>query len=109
MAYPGPTPSEHSSGSSICGRGITRAGSGTARRVLIGGAWSYRKQARVSRKLRDRIEVIPNTMHDIAEDKGDCGCSSTIGICLRRVSRRWLPLRRLPSGWSASSGPSPGL
>ena len=59
MACPGLTPSEHSSGASMRRGGITRAGSGLARRVLIEGAWSYRMQARVSRKLHDRIEGLP--------------------------------------------------
>ena len=66
MAYLGLTPSEHSSGSSIRRGGITKAGSGLARRVLIEGAWSYRMQARVSRKLHDRIEALPKTVRDIA-------------------------------------------
>jgi len=66
MAYLGLTPSEHSSGSTIRRGGITKAGSGLARRVLIEGAWSYRMQARVSRKLHDRIEALPKTVRDIA-------------------------------------------
>ena len=37
-----------------------------ARRVLIEGAWTYRMQARVSRKLHDRIEQLPSTIRDIA-------------------------------------------
>jgi transposase len=66
MAYLGLTPSEHSTGSSIRRGGITKAGSGLARRVLIEGAWSYRMQARVSRKLHDRIEALPKEVRDIA-------------------------------------------
>ena len=66
MAYLGLTPSEHSSGSTIRRGGITKAGSGLARRVLIEGAWSYRMQARVSRKLHDRIEALPKAVRDIA-------------------------------------------
>jgi hypothetical protein len=34
--------------------------------VLIEGAWTYRMQARVSRKLHDRIEQLPSTIRDIA-------------------------------------------
>ena len=66
MAYLGLTPSEHSSGASVRRGGITKAGSGLARRVLIEGAWSYRMQARVSRKLHDRIEELPQAVRDIA-------------------------------------------
>lgn len=66
MAYLGLTPSEHSSGTSVRRGGITKAGSGLARRALIEGAWSYSMQARVSPKLFDRIEGLPQTVRDIA-------------------------------------------
>jgi transposase len=66
MAYLGLTPSEHSSGATVRRGGITKAGSGLARRALIEGAWSYRMQARVSRKLHDRIEGLPKAVRDIA-------------------------------------------
>ena len=66
MAWLGLTPSEHSSGASVRRGGITKAGSGLARRVLIEGAWSYRMQARVSRKLLDRVESLPQVVRDIA-------------------------------------------
>ena len=71
MAYLGLVPSEHSSGSSIRRGGITKAGpmiqrGAHARRVLIEGAWTYRMQARVSRKLLDRLERLPQTVRDIA-------------------------------------------
>jgi len=66
MAYLGLVPSEHSSGTSVRRGGITKAGSALARRVLIEGAWTYRMQARVSRKLLDRIEHLPKEIRDIA-------------------------------------------
>jgi transposase len=66
MAYLGLTPSEHSSGASVRPGGITKAGSDLARRVLIEAAWSYRMQARVSRKLHDRLENLPQAVLDIA-------------------------------------------
>ena len=66
MAYLGLVPSEHSSGSSVRRGGITKAGNAQARRVLIEGAWTYRMQARVSRKLLDRLEHLPQTIRDIA-------------------------------------------
>lgn len=65
-AYLGLTPAEHSSGASVRRGGITKAGSGLARRALIEGAWSYRMQPRVSRKLRDRLEGLPAAVRDIA-------------------------------------------
>jgi hypothetical protein len=42
--------------------GITKAGNGQARRALIEGAM----QARVSRKLHDRIEDLPQRLRDTA-------------------------------------------
>ena len=66
MAYLGLTPSEHSSGASVRRGGITKAGSGLARRALIEGAWSYRMQARVSPKLHARLEALPKAVRDIA-------------------------------------------
>jgi transposase len=66
MAYLGLVPSERSSGATTRRGGITKAGNALARRVLIEGAWTYRMQARVSRKLYDRLEPLPDTIRDIA-------------------------------------------
>jgi len=66
MAYLGLTPSEQSSGATVRRGGITKAGSGLARRALIEGAWSDRMQARVSRELHDRLEGLPRAVRDIA-------------------------------------------
>ncbi|HLO77795.1 MAG TPA: IS110 family transposase [Magnetospirillum sp.] len=66
MAYLGLVPSEHSSGATVRRGGITKAGNALARRALIEGAWTYRMQARVSRKLHDRIETLPQAIRDIA-------------------------------------------
>jgi len=66
MAYLGLVPSEHSSGSSIRRAGITKAGNSLARRVLIEGAWTYRMQARVSRKIHDRLEPLSAPIRDLA-------------------------------------------
>ena len=46
--------------------GITKAGNAFARRVLIEGASAYRMPARVSRKLHDRLEGLPQIVRDIA-------------------------------------------
>jgi len=66
MAYLGLVPSEHSSGATVRRGGITKAGNALARRALIEGAWTYRMQARISRKLHDRIENLPQAIRDIA-------------------------------------------
>src|SRR5215211_7878649 len=46
MAWLGLVPSEHSSGAKVERGGVTKAGNGRARRVLVEGAWSYRFPAR---------------------------------------------------------------
>ncbi|MGB7599432.1 MAG: IS110 family transposase [Candidatus Sulfotelmatobacter sp.] len=66
MAYLGLVPSEHSSGCTVHRAGITKAGNALARRALIEGAWTYRMQPRVSRKLHDRIDGLSKTVRDIA-------------------------------------------
>jgi transposase len=66
MAYVGLVPSEHSSGDNVRRGGITKAGNSQARRALIEGAWTYRMQARVSRKLHDRIAGLPKSIRDTA-------------------------------------------
>src|SRR6195256_6864483 len=66
MAYLGLTPSEYSSGSSVRRGGITKAGNGAARRLLIEAAWSYRFPSRLSRELLLRQESQPKPIRDIA-------------------------------------------
>jgi transposase len=66
MAWLGLVPSEHSSGAKVQRGGITKAGNGRARRVLVEGAWSYRFPARVTGELRARLEGLPDKVRAIA-------------------------------------------
>jgi len=66
MAYLGLVPSEHSSGASVKRGGLTKAGNGAARRLLIEAAWCYRFPARVSRELLLRQEAQPKPIREIA-------------------------------------------
>jgi transposase len=66
MAYLGLVPSEHSSGSTRRQGGITKAGNGAARRMLIEAAWSYRFPARISREQLLRQEALPKPIRDTA-------------------------------------------
>jgi transposase len=66
MAYLGLVPSEQSSGQSRRQGGITKAGNGAARRMLIEAAWSYRFPARVSRDLLLRQEGLPQPVRATA-------------------------------------------
>jgi hypothetical protein len=65
MAYLGLVPSEHSSGSTRRQGGITEAGTGVARRMLIEATWSYRFPARPSREQLLRREHLAKPMRDI--------------------------------------------
>jgi transposase len=66
MAYLGLVPSEHSSGSTRRQGGITKAGNGAARRMLIEAAWGYRFPARISREQLLRQEGLARPIRDIA-------------------------------------------
>jgi transposase len=66
MAYLGLVPSEHSSGETIKRGSITKTGNGHARRVLVEAAWAYRLPARVSRRLLERYQNLPEVIRDIA-------------------------------------------
>jgi transposase len=66
MAYLGLVPSESSSGRTRRQGGITKAGNGAVRRILIEAAWSYRYPARISRALLRRQEELAKPIRDIA-------------------------------------------
>src|SRR6202521_138940 len=92
MAYLGLVPSEHSSGASVKRGGITKAGNGAARRLLIEAAWSYRFPARLSRELLLRQENQPKPIRDIAW-KGQ------VRLCTRyrRLARTGKPANVVPT------------
>jgi transposase len=66
MAYLGLVPSERSSGNTRRQGGITKAGNGGARRMLIEAAWSYRFPARISREQLLRQEGVAKPIRDTA-------------------------------------------
>jgi transposase len=66
MAFLGLVPSERSTGDSVKRGGLTRAGNRRARRVLVEGAWSYRHPARVTERIRQRLDGLPKAVRDIA-------------------------------------------
>jgi transposase len=66
MAYVGLVPSENSSGRTRRQGGITKARNGTARRMLIEAAWTYRHPARISRELLLRQEGLAKPIRDTA-------------------------------------------
>lgn len=66
MAYLGLVPSEHSSGAKRSRGGITKAGNGHARRILIEAAWCYRFPARKTAVLQRRAEKTSPGVQSIA-------------------------------------------
>ena len=66
MAWLGLVPSEHSSGAKVERGGITKAGNGRARRVLVEGAWSYRFPARITSPIQARLDDVPDAVRAIA-------------------------------------------
>lgn len=82
-AFVGLTPSEYSSGATRRQGGITKAGNGHPRRVLVEGAWAYRYPAKISEHLQKRIERLPKTARDI-------GWKAQVRLCkrFRRLSAR---------------------
>ena len=60
-AFVGLVPSEYSSGPARRQGGITKAGNGRARRVLVEAAWAYRHPAKVSAHIQQRIDQLAET------------------------------------------------
>jgi len=46
--------------------GITKAGNGRARRILVEAAWGYRYPPRVSREKQSKIAAVPRRLREIA-------------------------------------------
>jgi len=66
MAYLGLVPSESSTGDTVRRGGITKAGNGRARRILVEAAWSYRYPARVGREKQPKVAAAPRRVREIA-------------------------------------------
>jgi hypothetical protein len=66
MGYLGLVPSESSTGDTVNRGGITKAGNGRARRILVEAAWSYRYPPRVSREKQIKMTAAPRVVREIA-------------------------------------------
>jgi transposase len=66
MGYLGLVPSESSTGDKVKRGGITKAGNGRARRILVEAAWSYRYPPRVSREKQPKVAAAPRRVREIA-------------------------------------------
>ena len=75
-AFVGLVPSEYSSGTARRQGGITKAGNGRARRVLVEAAWAYRHPAKVSLHIQQRIDKLPKALQDL-------GWKAQVRLCKR--------------------------
>ena len=66
MGYLGLVPSESSTGDTVKRGGITKAGNGRARRILVEAAWSYRYRARVGREKQPKCAAASRRVREIA-------------------------------------------
>ena len=66
MGYLGLVPGERSTGETAHRLGITKAGNGRLRRVLVEGAWTYRHPPRTGKKKHYLREGLPPAVKDIA-------------------------------------------
>ena len=57
---------ESSTGDKVNRGGITKAGNGRARRILVEAAWSYRYPPRVSREKQPKVAAAPRRVREIA-------------------------------------------
>jgi transposase len=67
MSYLGFVPSENSSGGKRHQGGITKAGNGHLRRLLIEAAWHYTRNSRTGKRLEQRRQRSPTSAIDAAD------------------------------------------
>jgi hypothetical protein len=66
MGYLGLVPSERSTGATIRRGGITKAGNGRVRHMLVESAWTYRHPPRIGTKKLYRLNQVPPKVREIA-------------------------------------------
>lgn len=66
MGYLGLVPSERSTGNTVRRGGITKAGNGRVRHMLVESAWTYRHPPRIGKRKLYRLEAVPPRVREIA-------------------------------------------
>ena len=107
MAYLGLMPSEHSSGRTRRQGGITKAGNGAARRMLIKAAWSYRFPARISREQLLCQESLAKPIRDTAWKAQERLCRQNRKLAYAGKPANGGDGRGRHASWRALSGRSP--
>lgn len=107
MAYLGPVSAEHSSGTKIRRRRITRAGIARVRRLLVESAWTYCRNPRVSQSIQRRQEGL-RSRH---RQRRSSGCTIAVAGSLRRPNRssRFMLAHIPPSAHGMLTGRFRGL
>ena len=77
MAFLGLNPGEHSSGSKVRGRGITKSGNSSVRRLLYAAAWSYRQRPKVGAYMRQHMPA------DVPQEAKDIAWKAQVRLCRR--------------------------
>jgi transposase len=77
MAFLGLNPGEHSSGSKVRGRGITKSGNSSVRRLLYEAAWSYRQRPKVGAYMRQHMPA------DVPQEAKDIAWKAQVRLCRR--------------------------
>jgi hypothetical protein len=96
---------ESSTGDTVNRGGITKAGNGRARRILVEAAWSYRHPPRVSREKQIEVAAAPRAVREIAW-KAQMRLCGRFRSLTRKGSGRPSSPRRSPASWRPSSGRS---
>lgn len=66
MGYLGLVPSERSTGDTVRRGGITKAGNGRVRHMLVESAWTYRHPPKIGKEKLYRLEAAPPRVREIA-------------------------------------------
>ena len=66
MGYLGLVPSERSTGDTVRRGGITKAGNGRVRHMLVESAWTYRHPPRIGKTKLYRLEAVPPRVREIS-------------------------------------------
>lgn len=87
MGYLGLVPGERSSGETIRRGGITKAGNGRVRHMLVESAWTYRYPPKIGKTKLYRLEQAPPKVREIAW-KAQPGCRLVIESWPREANER---------------------
>jgi transposase len=105
MSDLGLTPSEYSSGDRRRLGGITKAGNGHARRVLVEAAKAYRHRAKVSEAIQARQQDLPKAVRTLL-GRPRSACVGATASCSRAASIRTPSRQRSRGRWRPSCGRS---